>query len=392
MSREEVGKSKIEDEKLGLRRSQRHRSRFEDTRESSAEVESEIEENTRWSLGDGSSGNRTVIESEDSVPGESEYSFGYLSTTAYCNHTFEGGQTSSTPSFRGVIEKEKKIMSKEGKSGSVDSGLGKIQESSMTEFMKMFVLDQNKREDRRDQERREDLIRREEQAKRDEAERERDRIHHQQMFEAALARSKVADYPAPTPSVRLPTLREDGDVEAFISSFSTMLKVAEVPKRLWKRELVTHLSEEALARVSEVLEEDDSTFDEVVSALRGGMALSFGSAAEDFFSGEKGAIWELGMRSCIGKLKHLVMTMARDADSIEDVAERIAIAAARDRLTPPLKNIIDTGLHFSYRPFVDACEQWIKAQPKGVSYFRKPRFNSIPGGKMNSSVPFNKRE
>jgi len=211
------------------------------------------------------------------------------------------------------------------------------------------------------------------------------------MFETILDRTHGADTSAPTPSVRLPTLQENGDLESFITSLNTILKVAKVPRRRWKSELVSHISVEALARVSDTLEDESSTYEQVIGALRGSMTMSFGSAAEDFFSGEKGAIWELGIRSSISKLKHLVLTMANDANSMEDVAEAVAIAAARDHLTPALKTIIDTGMHYSHKPFVEACEQWVKSQPRGTSCFRRPRLTNAVSGKTSTNLPFNKR-
>jgi len=206
-----------------------------------------------------------------------------------------------------------------------------------------------------------------------------------------MTNTSVADTPPPTPPARLPTLQEGGDVEAFITNFETMLKVAEVPQRLWKRELITHIPMDAVARVSEIASDNDSTYDEVLCALRGSVALSFGSAAEDFFSGEKGSVWELSIRSNISRLKYLVKAIAGDSESIDDVAERMAIAASRDHLNPALRAIIDTGMHFTYKAYIEACEQWGKAQPKGTSYFKKPRVNGVGFGRPGNPLSLNKK-
>jgi len=203
-----------------------------------------------------------------------------------------------------------------------------------------------------------------------------------------LARAEITDTPPPTPNVRLPTLQEGGDVEAFINSFETMLKIAEIPRRLWKRELVSHIPMELISKVGEVAGERDSTYDEVLGALRGSVALSFGSAAEDFFSGERGGVYELEVRSCLSRLKYLVKAVAGDAVSIDEVAERMAVAAARDHLVTPLRTIIDTGMHFQYRQFLESCEQWAKSQPRGTSCFRKHRPSSQTVGKPGNSGSF----
>jgi len=182
-------------------------------------------------------------------------------------------------------------------------------------------------------------------------------------------------------------------METFISSFETTLRIAEIPRKLWKRELVTHIPIEAISRVSEVAGERDSTYEEVLGALRGSVALSFGSAADDFLSGEKGAVYDMDIRPSLSRLKYLVKAVAGDAISIDEVAEKMAVAAARDHLVPSLRTIVDTGMHFSYKNFVESCEQWAKAQPKGTSCFRRsrPMYNTplrgLGGSQTQSSQP-----
>jgi len=97
MSREEVERLKIE-EKLGLRRSQRHRNKEVDTENSNIEVDLES--------------------GEESVVGESEHSFGEFPTTAQFGYNKKiVDQKTSNTSFpfpfpfptlpKGVLEREK---------------------------------------------------------------------------------------------------------------------------------------------------------------------------------------------------------------------------------------------------------------------------------------------
>jgi len=390
--------------------------------EDNTEVESETETLGDWNIGDLLDGNSTVIEKEESDVEGSEYSFGSFSNTAHIDHSFqEGGHRlkGREETFQVVdTRRETKMSSSKeqtdragGSTTSTDSGRGKTPEPALGDFFRFYMEDQKRRDEeakkalalhREDVERREEesrrreeearRVQREDALRRDEESR-RQMETQQKMLDAMMARADVRDSPLPTQTVRLPTLQDGGDVETFITSFETTLRLAEIPRRLWKRELVTHIPMDAITRVSEVANERDSTYEEVLGALRGSVALSFGSAAEDFFSGEKGRVYELDVRPSLSRLKHLVKAIAGDALSIDEVAEKIAVAAARDHLVPPLRTIIDTGMRFQYKQFVESCEQWAKAQPRGTSCYRKLRssFNTplkgLGGSQPGSAGP-----
>jgi len=360
--------STVEGEKRVLRRSRRNReNRVHSDSETETETESDII--ATWGVDSLGDNNKTIIEKGESESEESRYSFGDFSSTAQYHHKF-GEEPVGKTSFEGVVvEQEKKRMNRDGdvRSKTTDSGLGRTPEPAMSDFMRWMAEEQKKN-------REEALLREERYREEAKGQMELQRL----MMERMMARPEAADTPPPTPNVRLPTLQEGGDVEAFISNFETMLKVAEVPQRLWKRELITHVPMEAVTQVGDIASDTDSTYEDVLCALRGSVALSFGSAAEDFFSGES-------------RLKYLVKAIAGDSESIDDVAERMAIAASRDHLTPALRVIIDTGMHFTHKAYIEACEQWGKAQPRGTSYFKKPRVTSNVFGKPGSSVSFNRK-
>jgi len=389
MSREVIPVG-FEKEERVLRRSKRNKENSVKVG-SDTETGSESEILKSWGIGELSDNNKTVVEQEDSETETSVFSFGTLSNTAFHNETFEDRTVHKVTSFEGVVSGGR--MSREGREGdgrskTADSGLGRTPEPAMSDFMRWLAEEQKRS-------REESIVREERLAEEQRKDREDARAQmelQRLMVERLMARTADTDTPPPTPNVRLPTLQEGGDVEAFISNFETMLKVAEVPQRLWKRELITHVPMEAVTQVGELAGEADSTYEEVLCALRGSVALSFGSAAEDFFSGEKGTVWDLNIRSNVSRLKYLVKAIAGDSESIDDVAERMAIAASRDHLTPALRVIIDTGMHFTYKAYINACEQWGKAQPRGTSYFKRPRPNNTGFGKPGSAVPLSGRK
>jgi len=87
-------------------------------------------------------------------------------------------------------------------------------------------------------------------------------------------------------------MKETDELEEFIPIFEASLKVNNVPASLWKQKLLTHLPLKSLVKVEDALQDEGSSYDDMVSALRGCVALSFCSAAEDMCSGERGKIWE----------------------------------------------------------------------------------------------------
>jgi len=246
-------------------------------------------------LSEGSNSDTEVVESETETEsiGRSKVSSEAYYKGDRAGYVFEGGRYKLNRKEEMFSEKEH-AEGPERKRATISSGagVGSLPEPTMNDFIKFYVEDQRKKDV--EAQRRLELERGERRA-----EAERNLSNQQKLLETMLARAKVADTPPPPPTVRLPTLQEGGDVEAFINNFETMLKIAEIPKRLWKRELVTHIPMDAVSRVGDVAGESGSSYEEVLDALRGSVALSFGSAAEDFFSGEKGSVYELEIRSSL---------------------------------------------------------------------------------------------
>jgi len=288
MSREEVERLKLEEEKLGLRRSQRHRNRETDTENSNTEVDLESGERDSWDIDGLTVNDRVGVESEESVAGESVYSFGEFSNTAHYNHKFEEEQKTSTTSFKGVIEKGK--MSKSTKAGSVDSGVGAPQEAGLAELMRALISNQERRDERRDQERRDEQARRDEERKAEQARRDEERKAEQkkreeerrvekedrerERAEAKEREKKLFDSmnkkpDAPRPQVTLPKLNEEGDVESFLVAFETALGLANIPETEWKARLVSNIPMESLVRISSSVEVEVVGYYEVKDALRG---------------------------------------------------------------------------------------------------------------------------
>jgi len=71
------------------------------------------------------------------------------------------------------------------------------------------------------------------------------------------------------------------------------------------------------------------------------------------------------------------------------MAECLTVALTKDRLTPALKQYVDTTRKFKFQEYLETCEEWERNQPRGTSCFKKAR-NSVTtqGGRtMNSPYP-----
>jgi len=159
---------------------------------------------------------------------------------------------------------------------------------------------------------------------------------------------------------------------------------------------VSNLPVTTLVRVDSTLTIEGASYEEVVEALRGGSAITFCSAAEDLSSGEKGKAFETDIRSAASRLIHLHMKVAKEADTMREMAQILTVVRLRDNLVPALKTYIDTGKRFEFNDFVAACEEWVRSQPGEVSCFKKPRpsFNtsvrSFGGSQPQNNQTLNK--
>jgi len=210
------------------------------------------------------------------------------------------------------------------------------------------MLAENKRRDEVERERRieekrereEEMQRREEVEKgRREEEARNNRAQQQQLIERLMERRADPVRASPPAIFDLPRMRDSNELEEFISVFETALKVNEVLRGLWKQKLLTHLPRKALVRMEDTLQTEGSSYKDTVGALRGSTAMSFCSAAEDLCSGERGRVYEMKVCPSLARLKHLVKTVAGEAESMEEMAESFAVALARDHFVPSLKHM-----------------------------------------------------
>jgi len=381
-----------------LRRSKRNRVSVVSESDSSTDtIESEAETVVGWNLGDVSVVDREKSESVDG----SEYNFSEVSNVAYHNHSFEENTEILNPGIRDLIEKKQEVMSVEPSTGSVDSGLGKAPEAGLADFMRLYIDEQRRRDERRERERREENDRREEERREERELRDRERAEAREREERLWSTVHRTTATPETPKlvqVTLPRLKEGGEVETFVTAFETALGIAGIPREDWKTRLISSIPMEAIVRISSTIEVEDVDYDGLKSALRGSNEVSFCSAAEDWSTGEKGNVFKKDIRTACSRLVHLHRNVTRDADTAQGMSEATAVARAREHLVPELKAYIDMSQRFAYKDFVIACEEWVRSQPGDVSCFRQQRAHqqsSVRGqgnGYLQSSQSLNRQK
>jgi len=350
---------KEEVERTELRRSKRTRKTvipFGGVSEEDTEVESEFE--TAGPVVEWKIGTEVVRDEEESVTGGSEYSFGDFSNTAQFKYSYP-------------VDKHKENMSNSkdhvDRSGrvteSTDSGRGATPDAGLGEFMKMYINEQRRRDDRREEERREENDRREEERREEREQRERERAEAREREERlwmTVNRAPATPEPvaAPRPSINLPKMLESEEITEFLPKFELALRLNKVPDEQKRAALNSRVPIESLIKCKTQVDVEECSYDDLVGALGSSSTLTYSAAAEDLCTGKRGKIWEMDGRKAGLKVKALLGQITREADDREAMIDCISVALLRDKLVAPLKTYIDSSRRFEYGDFMNSCEEW----------------------------------
>jgi len=238
---------------------------------------------------------------------------------------------------------------------SHDSGHASTRDGGMGEFMREYFEEQKRRDERRErqiqQERKEARAR--EERDRAEAKEREDRLW------AAMNRATPAPEPESRhkPAIPLPVMKDRDEVTEFLPKFEAALTWGRVPREQWRELLVSHIPIDLLMRVKCQLDDETSTYDDIVGALSNSSTLTFGAAAEDLCTGERGRIWEKDGREAAAKIKGLLGQVTKEADDKQQILECLTVVLLRDKLVPSLKSYVDSSRRFGYEEFLSACEE-----------------------------------
>ena len=144
-----------------------------------------------------------------------------------------------------------------------------------------------------------------------------------------------------------------------------------VPENQWKNKLHAHLTYKTKFKVLKLIRNQDTTYEELKEALLGCSAMTFSSAAEEFFKGKKGKLAKLDPRQAAQKMLRLVGKLTQEAEDVQVVCEYITVVALRSWMVPELKTYVDMSKLAELQPFLRITEEWERSQPEGTPLFRK---------------------
>jgi len=382
MSREELDKSKVKTEEYsrGLRRSERTRRAVvpfgRNNKRDSESTETESESDTVSELGEGESseGNITVVENPECSNTNSEV-VDRSNLIVYDRQVgrYVTRKISEEISNREMFSEKELTDRPLGSTISVDSGMSSAQGGGMEMFMKSYFEAQMRRDDIREEQR---------QRERDETRAREDRLW------SALGRATSTPEPEARSrsTIPLPTMKERDEITEFLPKFEAAVTWGRVPRAQWRELLVSHIPIDLLMRVKCQLDDETSTYDDIVGALTNSSTLTFGAAAEDLCTGERGRIWEKEGREAAAKIKALLGQVTREADDKQQILECLTVVLLRDKLVPGLKSYVDSGRRFGYEEFLSTCDEWERSQPTQTSWFKK-RTNPNVSGRTRSAGP-----
>ena len=91
----------------------------------------------------------------------------------------------------------------------------------------------------------------------------------------------------------------------------------------------------------DLLENNDSTYDDIKKALLGTSAMTFAAAAESFYTADKGKIAQLPVRQAGDKLFRLCEKMIEGSETTRQAADKVTVGILRSMMVPDLKNYMD---------------------------------------------------
>jgi len=287
-----------------------------------------------------------------------------------------------------VVEVEsepRKEVEKADKMSTPDAGLG--------DFMRLYIEEQQRRDERREGERREENNRREEERREERKQREIERAEAREREERlwrTVNRAPATPEPvaAPRSAINLPKMHETEEVTEFLPKFELALRLNKVPVDQRKVALISHVPIESLIKCKTQVDIEECSYEELIGALSNSSTLTFSAAAEELCTGERGRVWEMEGRKAGARVKALLGQITRDADDKEEIIECISVALLRDKLVTPLKAYVDSSRRFEYPEFMNTCEEWEKGQLTQTCWFKKNRANVGNTGRPGNSSSF----
>ena len=156
-------------------------------------------------------------------------------------------------------------------------------------------------------------------------------------------------------------MRDKDDPETFIKYLEVALTRSKSPREELNDYVQPQLTLEAGEKILGVLQSEESTFDDIVAALTGCNTLTFAFMAESLFAPVEEAD-RTKPRVVNEKLKHCTKKLLQEAETAEEMIDKVAVAFLRSKLTMDLKNYLDLSKTTTNSKYIMKIEKWAKCR------------------------------
>ena len=125
----------------------------------------------------------------------------------------------------------------------------------------------------------------------------------------------------------------------FVTMFEAAHMSNDIPQAQCKGKLHYHITLKAKVKIQFTIQDYDSTYEDIKEALKGCRDMTFCSAAEYMFSGEKGRLFNLDHRQCDNKLARLIAKVTKSAETTQDCVDCMTVALLRYNLVSSLSHM-----------------------------------------------------
>ena len=256
----------------------------------------------------------------------------------------------------------------------------------MVAFMQMWMEESKRRDDdnrrreeeqrRRDEERREESRRKEDAWRAEMAKQREDADRREERLLGKMqAQIEAAGRPTPMRSrlepLNLPKLTADSSLDTFISTFEAQLTLAVVSKTEWKLKLIGQLDEKYRVQVSDLIENYDSTYDEMIEGLRKASGETSTSATQRFFAPEPDLTKFSDTTKALRVVGQWAERITEGLDDKKDVLAAICRARVRSWHVEPLGSFVNQRDITTNAQLVNRVSEWKAETRDEVGEFLK---------------------
>ena len=120
-----------------------------------------------------------------------------------------------------------------------------------------------------------------------------------------------------------------------------------------------------------ILQDPDSDYDAIRTALMACAAMTFGAAVEAIFMADRGKLGQLPVRQAADKLHRWLTKLTQEAATVPEAVKIMTVAALRSLVVAELKTYVDLTRTTELHQFLMVVEEWERCQPEKKQAFKQ---------------------